>query len=190
MNIKQVDPKALQDSPFTRGSRATLNYFKNDRSLAGVKAVGKGLGAAGRGVGRYTSMGWGKTGAALTKKAMATSTGRIAAKGARSGLNVTRRIASNNIAKGIGSTVAKSGMLGGIALGAVAMIGVGIMKGAANASREIVAERAVQDQRYARNITMMSRLGYTSGTNRLQRYGHTVGLSQALAANRHGRGAY
>lgn len=78
----------------------------------------------------------------------------------------------------------------GLAVGAVAMIGVGMMKGLTNASREIVAERQLQDQRYARNITMMSRLGYNVGTRRMNRYNNTAGLSQALSANRHGRGGY
>lgn len=87
-------------------------------------------------------------------------------------------------------TFRKLGMFGALTTGAVAMLGIGLMKGVSNASQAIIAERQIQDQRYARNITMMSRLGYTTGTNRLDRYNHTVGLSQALSANRHGRGAY
>lgn len=85
------------------------------------------------------------------------------------------------------------GLLGygaGLAIGSLAMLSVGIMKGALNTSAEIVAQRQMQDQRYARNITMMSRLGYTTGTSSMNKYNHTVGLSQALSRNRHGRGAY
>jgi hypothetical protein len=86
--------------------------------------------------------------------------------------------------------VGRGGLRLGIGVGAIAMIGLGVIKGMGNASREIVAQRQMQDQRYARNITMMSRLGYTTGTSSMNRYNHTVGLSQALSANRHGRGGY
>ena len=81
-------------------------------------------------------------------------------------------------------------MKAGIAIGGLAMVAVGMMNGANNAAQNIVAQRYIQDQRYSRNITMMSRLGYSSGTNSMNRYNHTAGLSQALSANRHGRGGY
>lgn len=86
--------------------------------------------------------------------------------------------------------VGRGGLGLGLWVGAGAMVALGFMKGVNNASREIVAQRQMQDQRYARNITMMSRLGYTTGTSSMNRYNHTVGLSQALSANRHGRGGY
>lgn len=80
--------------------------------------------------------------------------------------------------------------VGGLAVGAVAMIGLGIMKGMYNASQDIVNQRYINDQRYARNITMMSRVGYTLGSSSMNRFQHTAGLAQALSATRHGRGGY
>ena len=82
----------------------------------------------------------------------------------------------------------KLGIAGGLVLGGIAMVGFGMMRGAARAASDVVTRRKIQDQRFARNITMMSRLGYTSGTSSMDRFGHTVGLTQALSANRHGRG--
>lgn len=82
------------------------------------------------------------------------------------------------------------GIYGGLALGAIAMVGIGIMRGAMNQATEVVNQRYIEDQRFARNITMMSRLGYSSGTSSMNRFNHTAGLSQALSANRHGRGGY
>jgi len=78
----------------------------------------------------------------------------------------------------------------GLAVGAIAMVGVGIMRGVNNASQDIVAQRYIQDQRYARNITMMSRLGYSSGTSQMNNYNHTDGLALSLSSNRHGRGKF
>ena len=104
--------------------------------------------------------------------------------------NKTRKAVGRYIARAPLRRVGRVGMTGLLAVGAAAMVGVGLMKGVLNASTKIVAERQMQDQRYARNITMMSRLGYTSGTSSMNRYNHTVGLSQSLSANRHGRGGY
>lgn len=87
-------------------------------------------------------------------------------------------------------TVGRGTMGLGIGLGVTAMLSVGLMKGMVNSSQQIVAERQMQDQRYARNITMMSRLGYTTGTSSMNKYNHTTGLSLALSSNRHGRGGY
>ena len=86
--------------------------------------------------------------------------------------------------------MAKGGMFGALAAGGIAMLGIGLMRGAMNAASEVVTQRQIQDQRYARNITMMSRLGYSSGTSQMNRFRHTAGLTQALSANRHGRGGY
>jgi hypothetical protein len=96
----------------------------------------------------------------------------------------------NSVIRKIGRPILSKGLGAGLVLGAVAMFGVGMMKGAMNASTQIVAQRQMQDQRFARNITMMSRLGYTSGTSSMNKYSHTTGLSQALSRNRHGRGGY
>lgn len=96
----------------------------------------------------------------------------------------------NSVIRRVGRPLINKGLGAGLLIGAVAMVGIGIMKGAMNASTQIVAQRQMQDQRFARNITMMSRLGYTTGTSSMNRYGHTIGLSQALSRNRHGRGGY
>lgn len=101
-----------------------------------------------------------------------------------------RRTASRLTLPRAGGFTRFGGYALGLAVGAVAMVGVGMMKGAQSASTELVAQRQMQDQRYARNITMMSRLGYTTGTSSMNKYNHTMGLSQALSANRHGRGGY
>lgn len=77
--------------------------------------------------------------------------------------------------------------VGGLLTAGAAMVGVGLMRGAINGAQDIVAERYMQDQRFARNIVMNTRVGRAASNARSNRYGHLDGLSQALSAGRHGR---
>lgn len=79
----------------------------------------------------------------------------------------------------------KSVKLGGIALGAVAMVGVSMMKGAMNASREIVYDRYMQNAAMNKNVLDSSRL--PRGISRMDKYNSTMGLSNSLSKTRHGR---
>ena len=94
----------------------------------------------------------------------------------------------------IGSSVGRGGInglkkVGPMALlgvGAVGMMSVGIMNGINNASKDIVLERYMSDQRFARDILLQSRVGLSMGTNKMNRLGSTTGLSNALSKTRHG----
>lgn len=97
---------------------------------------------------------------------------------------------NNTFVRRVGRTSIRKAFSAGLVLGTVSLLGVALMKGVLNTASQIVAQRHIQDQRYARNITMMSRLGFSYGTSSMNRYGHTIGLSQALSRNRHGRGGY
>lgn len=92
--------------------------------------------------------------------------------------------AGMNIAK---SGVGKSALRGGFALGALGMMGVGIMKGGMNQAKDIVHERYMQDFTYSKSMLHNSRVGLASGTNRMMRRGGTMGLSNSLHKTRHGR---
>lgn len=76
--------------------------------------------------------------------------------------------------------------VGGMIAGAVAMLGVSMLKGALNQSREIVYERYMQDAAVSKNMLNNTRLGLASGTSRMQNYGSTMGLSNAMSRTRHG----
>ncbi len=78
------------------------------------------------------------------------------------------------------------GPVGLLSVGAVAMIGVGIMRGMNNAAKDYVLERYMADQRFARDILLQSRVGVSMGTNKMNRMGSTMGLSNALSRTRHG----
>lgn len=75
----------------------------------------------------------------------------------------------------------------GLALGVVAMAGIGIMKGAMNESRNIVYERYMQDMTYSRSMVGQSRVGLAHGTHNMLNNNGTQGLSNSLSATRHGR---
>lgn len=77
--------------------------------------------------------------------------------------------------------------MGGLALGAVAMIGVGIMRGALNESKNIVFERYMQDMTYSRSMASQSRVGLAHTTHNMLNNGGIHGLSNALSTTRHGR---
>lgn len=95
------------------------------------------------------------------------------------GLNVARRA--------IPGPVRKLGVTGMFVGAAAAMVGVGMMRGAMNAAQDIMSERYLQDQRKSRNILMQTRVGYSHGSARMDKYGQTNGLAQALHQGRHGR---
>ncbi len=88
--------------------------------------------------------------------------------------------------KSIPGPVRKAGLAGGLIAGATAMLGLAVMKGAMNQSREIVYERYMQDQAVGKNILNNTRMGLAAGTSRMQNMGSTIGLSNALSRTRHG----
>jgi hypothetical protein len=90
--------------------------------------------------------------------------------------------------RAIPTAIRKGGIFkaGAIGVGAVAMLGVSILKGAMNQSRDIVYDRYMQDQSMSKNLLNSTRLGLASGTSRMQNYGSTTGLSNALSKSRHG----
>ena len=91
-----------------------------------------------------------------------------------------------NLAKALPAPIKKAGLFGTVLLGATAMFGIGMMKGAMNQSRDIVYERYMQDQAVGKNMLNNTRLGLSAGTSRMQTYGHTTGLSNSLSRTRHG----
>lgn len=95
--------------------------------------------------------------------------------------------ASRRMYKSIPKPVRKMGLVGGLALGATAMLGVSVLKGAMDTGKQIAYQRYMQDQAISRDVLTSTRLGNSSGTNRMLGYGGTVGLSNALSATRHGR---
>lgn len=81
----------------------------------------------------------------------------------------------------------KTGGIGGLVVGATAMLGVGILKGMIGQSKDIVYNRYMQDSQYSRNMLYNSRVGLASGTSSMLNRGGTQGLSLALSQTRHGR---
>ena len=77
--------------------------------------------------------------------------------------------------------------VGGLAVGAIAMMGIGMMRGAMDQSRNIVHERYLQDMTYSRSMINQSRVGLAHGTSQMLNRGGTQGLSNALSRTRHGR---
>jgi len=90
--------------------------------------------------------------------------------------------APRKIIRGVG----KVGPVGLLSVGATAMMGVGIMNGMNNAAKDYVLERYMADQRFSRDILLQSRVGLSMGTNKMNRMGSTMGLSNALSKTRHG----
>jgi hypothetical protein len=90
------------------------------------------------------------------------------------------------LASALPTTIKRAGLFGTVLLGATAMFGIGMMKGAMNQSRDIVYERYMQDQAIGKNMLNNTRLGVSAGTSRMQTYGHTTGLSNSLSRTRHG----
>jgi hypothetical protein len=89
--------------------------------------------------------------------------------------------------KSIPKPIRKMGLVGGIALGVTAMLGVSVLKGAMNQGRQIAYDRYMEDAAQSKNVLASTRLGNASGTNRMLGYGGTVGLANSLSRTRHGR---
>ena len=106
------------------------------------------------------------------------------------------KIAQTRVGQKTGSTIRKTGrILGGatrwampglLSVGAIGITLTGIMNGINNASRDYVLERYMADQRFSRDILLQSRVGLSMGTNKMNRMGSTMGLSNALSKTRHG----
>jgi len=86
----------------------------------------------------------------------------------------------------LGGAIRKLGLPGLILGGAVAMLSVGLMRGAMSQGRDIIYQRYMQDQMRSRGVLNNSRVGRMSGTSQMIDYGSTQGLSNALSRTRHG----
>jgi len=121
-----------------------------------------------------------------TKKARATkATGR----GAVGLTKFFGRMGSGaaKIGAGVYRSTPRPVKFGAAAVGAVAMLGVSMLKGGMNESNDIVYERYMQDAAISKNMLNNTRLGLAAGTSRMQNYGSTMGLSNAMSRTRHGR---
>jgi predicted ribonuclease toxin of YeeF-YezG toxin-antitoxin module len=96
------------------------------------------------------------------------------------------RKSPSKLGKKMGSYMGAAGLAGVISVGAVGMMSVGIMNGMNNAAKDIVLQRYMTDQRFARDILLQSRVGMSMGSNRMNQSGSTIGLSNALSRTRHG----
>lgn len=112
--------------------------------------------------------------------------GQALSKGIGLGARTSKKIANSRAYKTITPIAKKAAGMGLLTVGAVGMMGVSIMNGANNAAKDIILERYMADQRFSRDILMQSRLGTSMGTNRMNRNGGTIGLSNALSRTRHG----
>lgn len=75
-----------------------------------------------------------------------------------------------------------------ITLGAVSMMGIGIMRGMNNTAMDISYDRYLRDTRFSRNVMNNTRVGRSHGMSGMLNNGSTTGLSLAMSSNRHGRG--
>jgi len=101
--------------------------------------------------------------------------------------NPVSRAAKFTVKTGVKTGFRVASSYPGLALGATAMMGLSVMKGGMDQSREIVHERYMQDYMYSRNMLHNSRVGLASGTSRMLDRGGTMGLSNALHKTRHGK---
>ena len=172
--------KAEAKSPtLHRGSRApkkpppsvTANFrqsISGDPFVKGIVGVGKGL---------NKGLSWG------SGKLSELGAGRVVNRNNLVG-KVSRKAGAlySKIPKGL----KRMGGLGGLALGATAMLGIGIMRGMMRGTQDAVYDRYMTDARYSRNMLYNSRVGSASGTNKMLRNSGTQGLSLAMSKNRHG----
>lgn len=155
---------------YTARNVFNADTIKKDWLVRGASATGRGVGWTGNKIGgaakyiRNSPIG-------RTTKTIATSkVGRGINKFARTGARL------------LGPTAGASA----IAAGAVGMLSLSIMNGANNAAKDIILERYMADQRFTRDILLQSRVGTAMGTDRMNRYGGTIGLSNSLSRTRHG----
>lgn len=83
--------------------------------------------------------------------------------------------------------IGKATTRGMFGVGAIGMVGYQVMKGGMDGARDMVHERYMQDYTYSRSVLHNSRVGLSSGTNRMLKYGGHQGLSLGLSRTRHGR---
>jgi hypothetical protein len=94
---------------------------------------------------------------------------------------------SNTLARRMSSKVGNFALGSTIALGAISSASLGLMNGMNNQARDYTHDRYIQDYTYSRSVLTNSRIGRSTGTRALDRYGSTLGLSNSLSATRHGR---
>ena len=167
--------KAEAKSPtLHRGSRApkkpppsvTANFrqsFSNDPLVKGVVRGGK-----------------------LLNKGLSWGSGRLSEFGAGARAVYSKLPKRLTRARMIPKGLKRMGGLGGLALGATAMLGIGIMRGMMRGTQDAVYDRYMTDARYSRNMLYNSRVGSASGTNKMLRNSGTQGLSLAMSKTRHG----
>ena len=79
----------------------------------------------------------------------------------------------------------RTAVMGGLAVGTTAMVGIGVMKGMMNQAREYTYDRYTQDYTYSKNMLSNSRLTRTMGSRMID-HNSTMGLSNSLSKIRHG----
>jgi len=101
---------------------------------------------------------------------------------------INKRAISRVRPKGIRAGGLIKGAVGvtALAVGAAAMVSIGMLNGGIAQGRDIVYQRYMQDQRFSSNMLNNARLGSAVGSNRLRRYGNTDGLTLAMYGTRHG----
>jgi len=161
-------------------------YIK--KGLSVIKAFGKQAGAAAR-TNRASFM---KRAAFFAKRDIGVRATTGFAKGVvEKSPGIMSSIGRSRIVRGTGWLAKQGYRLGtstpALALGAVSMMGLSVMKGGMNQAKDIVHERYMQDYTYSTSMLHNSRVGLTSGTNRMLNRAATQGLSNALHKTRHGR---
>ena len=123
----------------------------------------------------------------------AKAVGRQATRAARSTASALRRIGRGPGALGHKTLAAFRTPAGKFTtrslftVGAASMLGLSVMKGGMDTSRDIVHERYMQDYTYSKSMLKNSRVGLASGTSRMLDRAGTQGLTGALHKTRHGR---
>lgn len=182
---------------FTRGTYSPMRSFGNNLSKVGQSMMNTRTGSFGGTVG-YNTARFSRLAGKMTRgvgNSIAnpkTTFGRAMKGTARGAVKAPGKLlgaakSSRRMYKSIPKPVRKMGIIGGLALGATAMLGVSVLKGAMDTGKQIAYQRYMQDQTMSRDVLTSTRLGNSSGTNRMLGYGGTVGLSNALSSTRHGR---
>lgn len=96
---------------------------------------------------------------------------------------------TGKFAKGTIKGLTSRGAMGGIlAIGSIAMMGLGFMRGMNNQAKDIMYDRYMKDTRYSRSMAANTMVGQASNRNSmLNRMGSDGSLGLSLSKSRHGR---
>jgi hypothetical protein len=181
------DPEMKSAGIFKKTVSAAQRTFnksniKNDLSVRVTRATGAGIAKGSKWVGGKILIGANMVGSTPAAKKLGQGVRAVARhKATRWTGKATLWAGGRSFA--VGKALAMPSL---ITVGAVGMLGVSVMNGANNAAKDIIFERYMADQRFARDMLLQSRLGTAIGTARMNKYGSTVGLSNSLSRTRHG----